>query len=129
MARDMSQASKQVLFSSNTLFWLGVACLEAPQHLLSSLDDGQHASSVSSLVVNQLQQVQYFGMVAVRRTLEETSLLKILAVFEKLSGLFYSYSLQLEAKTHSFMGILLNAVRNPLCTRDALKTLILSIRF
>jgi len=67
-------------------------------------------------------------MVAVRRTLEETSFVKILIVFEKLSDLFFSYNLQMDAKKQSFMNILFNSVRNPLCTRDALKTLILSIR-
>ena len=29
-ARDMSAATRQILFASNTLFWVGVACLEAP---------------------------------------------------------------------------------------------------
>lgn len=67
-------------------------------------------------------------MVAVRRTLEETSLVKILIVYEKLSEAFYSYSLGMEAKTQSLLNILFNTLRNPLCTRDALKTLILSTR-
>jgi len=66
--------------------------------------------------------------VAVRRTLEETSFVKILLVFEKLSDLFYSYNLQMEARRQSFVSILFSALRNPLCTRDALKTLVLSIR-
>jgi len=36
-------------------------------------------------------------MAAVRRTLEETSFVKILIVFEKLSDAFYSYNLQMES--------------------------------
>ena len=63
-----------------------------------------------------------------RRTLEETSFVKILIVFERLSDLFFSFNLQMERRRQSFMSVLFNALRNPLCTRDALKTLILSIR-
>lgn len=102
-----------------------MACLEAPQHILGQPED---SASASNPYLNQIYQVQYFGMVAVRRTLEETSFVKVLIVFEKLSDLFFSYSLQMEAKTQSFMNILFNSIHNPLCTRDALKTLILSIR-
>lgn len=76
----------------------------------------------------QIQRIQYIGMLAVRRTLEETNFVKILIVFQKLSDLFYSYNLQMESRRQSFMSILFNSIRNPLCTRDALKTLILSIR-
>lgn len=128
MARDMSAATREILFASNTLFWVGVACLEAPHHMIRQIEDGQASAVPDSPYLGQLQQIQYFGMAAVRRTLEETSFVKILIVFEKLSDLFFSYNLQMECKKQSFMNILFNSIGNPLCTRDALKTLILSIR-
>jgi hypothetical protein len=67
-------------------------------------------------------------MAAIRKTLEETNYLKILHVFQSLSDVFYSYNLQMGCDKTSFMNILLNAMRNPLCVRDALKMLILTIR-
>jgi hypothetical protein len=105
-----------------------VTCLEAPHHLTSQVEADQGTGPLSSAYLHQLQQIQYLGMVAVRRTLEETSFVKILIVFERLSDLFYSYNLQMERRKQSFMGVLFNSLQNPLCTRDALKTLILSIR-
>ena len=76
----------------------------------------------------KLQEIQYVGMTAIRKTLEETNYLKILHVFQSLSDVFYSYNLQMGSERNSFLGILLNCIRNPLCARDALKMLILTIR-
>lgn len=129
MARDMSSATKSILFASNTLFWVGVTCLEAPLHIQSQIEDQQaNAVAGSSQLSQSLQQIQYIGMLAVRRTLEETNFVKVLGVFQKLSDLFYSFNLQMECRRQSLINILFNTVRNPLCTRDALKALILSIR-
>jgi hypothetical protein len=33
LGRDISPTTKQVLFAQNTLFWIGIACLEAPHHI------------------------------------------------------------------------------------------------
>jgi len=41
MARDMSAATRQILFASNALFWVGVACLETSSHHLVSESEEQ----------------------------------------------------------------------------------------
>lgn len=41
----------------------------------------------------KLHEIQYVGMTAIRKVLEETNYLKILHVFQSLSDVFYSYNL------------------------------------
>jgi hypothetical protein len=36
LGRDISASTKAILFAQNTLFWVGVACLEAPMHMVQS---------------------------------------------------------------------------------------------
>ena len=74
--RQDSEATRNYLFASNTLFWLGMACLEAPQHL----------SEPGSSEDPHLTQIQYTGMIAVRRVLEESpDFVRTLSCFENLS--------------------------------------------
>lgn len=128
LAADMSPATRSILFASNTLFWIGIACLEAPHHLPAAMENDDAKQSTNNSYLIQIQQIQHQGMVAVRRTLEETSFLKILHVFQNLSDHFYSYNLPMDVGRTSFISIILNSIKNPLCTRDALKMLILSIK-
>lgn len=97
-------SSKQVIFATNTLFFVGLGCLEASDP--------------------KFQQV---GTVMIRRTLEETSFVKMLLVFQQLSDRFYAYSPSLDSKKASLPTILFRVLQNPLCTKDALKMLSISI--
>lgn len=47
LAANMPMSSKQIVFASNTLFWLGIACLEAPNHLIRETDDSQSNQNAS----------------------------------------------------------------------------------
>ena len=83
----MSTQSKQILFSLNTLFWVSMACLEAPISILETSPSNQNLNIV-------LQQIQFLGMLGVRRTLEETNFVKILFAFQNISDVFFSYNLK-----------------------------------
>jgi len=54
----MSPASRQIVYASNTLFWLGIACLEAPNHLYKEVEESQLLKSDSQMYNPYLIQVQ-----------------------------------------------------------------------
>lgn len=39
LGRDISASTKAILFAQNTLFWVGIACLEAPMHISSHISE------------------------------------------------------------------------------------------
>lgn len=53
-ATNLPTATREILFASNALFWLGVACLEAPQHVISQLEDASSGAAAGSAALSQL---------------------------------------------------------------------------
>ena len=58
LASDMSPASRQIVYASNTLFWLGIACLEAPNHLYREVEESQLLKSDPQMHNPYMIQVQ-----------------------------------------------------------------------
>lgn len=77
---------------------------------------------------NVSTELQSIGMLAIRKVLEESDFLKMLINIYKLSQHFYAYSLSVSKKQSSLVGLIFDALENPFCVEDALKSLLVTIR-
>ena len=60
--------------------------------------------------------------------MEESDFLKMLIGVSKLSPHFYAYSLSLAKRKSSLLSLIFDALENPLCVDDAMKSLIITVR-
>ena len=57
LGNDTSPAGRQIVYASNTLFWLGIVCLEAPNHLYGEIEEIQLLKPLSQMQNPYLIQV------------------------------------------------------------------------
>lgn len=73
-------------------------------------------------------ELQVIGMQAITKVLEKSDFLKMLIIEPKLSSNFYAYSISMAKGESCFLKCLFDALENPLCTEDAMKCLIVTIK-
>lgn len=67
-------------------------------------------------------------MQAITKVLEKSDFLKMLIAVPKLSSNFFAYSISMAKGESCFLQCIFDALENPLCTEDAMKSLIVTIR-